>query len=359
MSNVSNRWLSAGQRSGSGSRQPRPAQPARLAQTPAPAHSDIWPALATSVSTIIISARTRSVKSKACPSGRGTLRRLLRAAGLPSPQKRRAPAHRQRRLPRSREGEMLLLDGSPHRWLEDRGPELTLLGFIDDATGSAYRPPSSFPPKMLAAISACSAACCGATVFRLASTAITTASWSATTTTGRSKNNSPVSALSPLSSAAPSNNSASPTSPQTLRRPRDASNASGALFRTASPANSVWPVLPIWPPPTGRAPLPAGPQPSFWSRPAPGGKSLASRSRKSGPHLLLSPPTQCRQRQRRPMERAPFPDPTPAATLQLRWGQGATGGISRRKGLDLLRRYQTPPQRWINSNPEVTFSLGC
>ncbi len=66
--------------------------------------------------------------------GRETLRRLLRAAGLPSPQKRRAPAHRQRRLPRSREGEMLLLDGSPHRWLEDRGPELTLLGFIDDAT---------------------------------------------------------------------------------------------------------------------------------------------------------------------------------------------------------------------------------
>jgi transposase len=66
--------------------------------------------------------------------GRETLRRLLRAAGLPSPQKRRAPAHRQRRLPRSREGEMLLLDGSPHRWLEDRGPQLTLLGFIDDAT---------------------------------------------------------------------------------------------------------------------------------------------------------------------------------------------------------------------------------
>jgi len=40
---------------------------------------------------------------------RETLRRLLRAAGLSSPRKRRAPAHRQRRLRRAREGEMLLL----------------------------------------------------------------------------------------------------------------------------------------------------------------------------------------------------------------------------------------------------------
>lgn len=29
---------------------------------------------------------------------------------------------------------MLLLDASLHRWLENRGPELTLLGFLDDAT---------------------------------------------------------------------------------------------------------------------------------------------------------------------------------------------------------------------------------
>jgi transposase len=66
--------------------------------------------------------------------GRETLRRLLRSAGIGSPRKRRAPTHRQRRLARSREGEMLLLDGSLHRWLEDRGPQLTLLGFLDDAT---------------------------------------------------------------------------------------------------------------------------------------------------------------------------------------------------------------------------------
>ena len=66
--------------------------------------------------------------------GRETLRRLLRSAGIGSPRKRRAPTHRQRRLSRAREGEMLLLDASLHHWLEDRGPQLTLLGFLDDAT---------------------------------------------------------------------------------------------------------------------------------------------------------------------------------------------------------------------------------
>ena len=66
--------------------------------------------------------------------GRETLRRLLRSSGIASPRKRRAPSHRQRRLARAREGEMLLLDASLHRWLEDRGPQLTLLGFLDDAT---------------------------------------------------------------------------------------------------------------------------------------------------------------------------------------------------------------------------------
>jgi transposase len=66
--------------------------------------------------------------------GRETLRRLLRAAGIGSPRRRRAPTHRQRRLARAREGDMLLLDASLHSWLEERGPQLTLLGFLDDAT---------------------------------------------------------------------------------------------------------------------------------------------------------------------------------------------------------------------------------
>src|SRR5271169_97746 len=66
---------------------------------------------------------------------RETLRRLLRGAGLGSPRKRRAPAHRQRRLRSAREGELVQLDGSSHDWLEGRGPRLTALGLQDDATG--------------------------------------------------------------------------------------------------------------------------------------------------------------------------------------------------------------------------------
>jgi len=66
---------------------------------------------------------------------RETLRRLLRQNGLGSPRKRRAPAHRQRRVPSPRLGELVQLDGSPHDWLAGRGPQLTALGLQDDATG--------------------------------------------------------------------------------------------------------------------------------------------------------------------------------------------------------------------------------
>jgi transposase len=66
---------------------------------------------------------------------RETLRRLLRQHGIGSPRKRRPPAHRQRRLRSARIGELVQLDGSPHDWLEGRGPLLTALGMQDDATG--------------------------------------------------------------------------------------------------------------------------------------------------------------------------------------------------------------------------------
>jgi transposase len=65
---------------------------------------------------------------------RETVRRLLRAAKLPSPQKRRPRRYRARRLRRPRFGMMVLTDASRHDWLEGRGPELTLIGFQDDAT---------------------------------------------------------------------------------------------------------------------------------------------------------------------------------------------------------------------------------
>jgi transposase len=66
---------------------------------------------------------------------RETVRGILRAAKLASPQKRRPRQYRSRRPPRPRFGMMALTDASRHDWLEGRGPELTLIGFQDDATG--------------------------------------------------------------------------------------------------------------------------------------------------------------------------------------------------------------------------------
>jgi transposase len=65
---------------------------------------------------------------------RETVRRILRAAKVASPQKRRPRKYRSRRPPRPRFGMMALTDASCHDWLEGRGPELTLIGFQDDAT---------------------------------------------------------------------------------------------------------------------------------------------------------------------------------------------------------------------------------
>jgi transposase len=65
---------------------------------------------------------------------RETVRGILRAAKLASPQKRRPRQYRSRRLPRPRFGMMALTDASRHDWLQGRGPELTLVGFQDDAT---------------------------------------------------------------------------------------------------------------------------------------------------------------------------------------------------------------------------------
>jgi len=65
---------------------------------------------------------------------RPSVRRILRAGGVPTPFTRRAPRHRSRRERMPREGMLLQLDGSRHDWLEGRGPWLTLAGAVDDAT---------------------------------------------------------------------------------------------------------------------------------------------------------------------------------------------------------------------------------
>lgn len=65
---------------------------------------------------------------------REKVRRILRAEGIASPRKRRGIKHRSRRERRASEGMMLQVDGSPHDWLQGRGPRMCLIGAIDDAT---------------------------------------------------------------------------------------------------------------------------------------------------------------------------------------------------------------------------------
>ena len=65
---------------------------------------------------------------------REKVRRILRAEGIGSPKKRRGLKHRSRRERRAAEGMMLQVDGSPHDWLQGRGPRMCLIGAIDDAT---------------------------------------------------------------------------------------------------------------------------------------------------------------------------------------------------------------------------------
>jgi transposase len=66
---------------------------------------------------------------------RNSVRRILTAAGLVSPKQHRRPKHRSRRERYPQEGMLVQIDGSPHDWLEGRGPRLTLHAAIDDATG--------------------------------------------------------------------------------------------------------------------------------------------------------------------------------------------------------------------------------
>lgn len=64
-----------------------------------------------------------------------TVRTLLIAEGLWKPKRRKRNAHPSRER-RSRYGELVQADGSPHAWFEDRGPNFTLVLTIDDATSA-------------------------------------------------------------------------------------------------------------------------------------------------------------------------------------------------------------------------------
>ncbi len=77
---------------------------------------------------------TEKLEEEGIKLSREKVRRVLRAQGISSPRERRAPKHRSRRVRREAEGMMVQIDGSPHDWLEGRGPRLCLVGAIDDAT---------------------------------------------------------------------------------------------------------------------------------------------------------------------------------------------------------------------------------
>ena len=64
-----------------------------------------------------------------------TVRLLLVREGLWIPQRKRKERHRVWRERRSHFGELVQMDGSHHRWFEDRGGKCCLMVMIDDATG--------------------------------------------------------------------------------------------------------------------------------------------------------------------------------------------------------------------------------
>lgn len=67
--------------------------------------------------------------------GRSTLDRMLRARGIIKAKKHKPIKRRSRRETSPKEGMLLQIDGSFHDWLCGRGPKITLIGAIDDATG--------------------------------------------------------------------------------------------------------------------------------------------------------------------------------------------------------------------------------
>jgi transposase len=62
------------------------------------------------------------------------LRQLMIEAGLWKDRDARRPRPYQPRYRRDCRGELIQIDGSKHWWFEDRGPQCTLLVYIDDAT---------------------------------------------------------------------------------------------------------------------------------------------------------------------------------------------------------------------------------
>lgn len=68
-----------------------------------------------------------------------TLRQWMMADGLWVDRRHKLPSPHQPRRQRECLGELVQIDGSEHRWFEDRGEMCTLLAFVDDATSRLMR----------------------------------------------------------------------------------------------------------------------------------------------------------------------------------------------------------------------------
>ncbi len=79
-------------------------------------------------------AREYLIERHGITVGCETLRQLMIQAGLWKDRDARRPRPYQPRYRRDCRGELVQVDGSKHWWFEDRGPQCTLLVFIDDAT---------------------------------------------------------------------------------------------------------------------------------------------------------------------------------------------------------------------------------
>ena len=69
---------------------------------------------------------------------RESLRQILREKGISAKQKRRGRKYRRHRERKEAVGVMLQIDASCHDWLESRGPVMTIVGAIDDASGEVW-----------------------------------------------------------------------------------------------------------------------------------------------------------------------------------------------------------------------------
>jgi transposase len=68
--------------------------------------------------------------------GREAVRQIRKSLGMPPKRRRRPAKHRSRRLREASQGALVQIDASPHDWLEQRGPVMTLHGAVDDADGT-------------------------------------------------------------------------------------------------------------------------------------------------------------------------------------------------------------------------------